>query len=102
LRCREAVHAEDSYSRIVFGNLAIMAAPAALDPMALRPRLSPGLPLSNETGWQKQSGPGIQARFKYKQRTAHVFGGLAILITGGDFRPMALRPRLSPGLPLSD
>jgi len=35
-------------SALVFGNLAIMAALAALDPLALRPQLSPGLPLSNE------------------------------------------------------
>jgi hypothetical protein len=31
-----------------------------------------------------------------------IFGGLAVMVTFGDGRPIALRRRLSPGLPLSD
>jgi len=31
-----------------------------------------------------------------------IFGGLAVMITFGDCRPIALRRRLSPALPLSD
>jgi len=31
-----------------------------------------------------------------------IFGGLAVMITFGDCRPIALRRRLSPVLPLSD
>ncbi len=35
---------------LVFGGLAIMVTCVTLDPLALRPRLSPGLPLSVQQG----------------------------------------------------
>ncbi len=76
-------------------------------PMALRPRLSPGLPLSKsrllmvnktKTAWRL---PGCTENIKYDNQI--IFGGLAIMVIfGDDFRPIALRPWLSPGLPLSN
>ena len=36
------------FEHFVFGGLAIMVTCVTLDPLALRPRLSPGLPLSND------------------------------------------------------
>jgi len=36
------------YFHVVFGGLAIMVTFVTVDPLALRPRLSPGLPLSND------------------------------------------------------
>jgi hypothetical protein len=41
---------------LVFGGLAIMVTCVTVDPLALRPRLSPGLPLSNDkvvTDWRR-------------------------------------------------
>jgi hypothetical protein len=69
--------------------------------MALRPRFSPGLPLSLQVA-SKTNGPGgIQARAKRKDYI------IRLRRPGDhdhsrDYRPMALRPRLSSGLPLSD
>jgi hypothetical protein len=88
---------------IVFGGLAIMVTEVTLDPLALRPRLSPGLPLSNEktdmdTFWKKTKSLGNPGLRKEKI----IFGGLAIIVTGVTLDPLALRPRLSPGLPYSD
>gem|GEM_PF-4270232 len=78
-----------------------------LDPLALRPRLSPGLPLSNDKvnkGWvfKKTSEPGF-ARLAVNKTSKNKmnFGGLAIMVTCVTLDPLALRPRLSPGLPFS-
>ena len=69
--------------RVVFGGLAIVAACAAVDPLALRPRLSPGLPLSLRT-WKgakirkkadHETGPPGNTK---RERRAF-FGGLAIV-----------------------
>ena len=49
----EALHGRDSASNtrpIVFGSLAIMVTCVTLDPLALRSRLSPGLPFRYEPG----------------------------------------------------
>jgi hypothetical protein len=39
---------------------------------------------------------------KLTQNIFVIFGGLAVVVTCGDGRPIALRHRLSPVLPLSD
>jgi hypothetical protein len=45
----------------------------------------------------------IQARrIKNTSNRSMVFGGLAIVVTLVTLDPLALRPRFSPGLPLSD
>jgi hypothetical protein len=58
--------------------------------MALRPRLSPGLPLSLQMA-RKTNGPGgIQARTKHKKHT--VFGGLAIMAASAALDPWLCVP----------
>ena len=53
--------------------------------------------------WKKTKSLGIsQARRAPRTRAWNIFGGLAILVTCVTLDPLALRPRLSPGLPLSD
>jgi hypothetical protein len=53
---------------VVFGSLAIMITCVTVDPLALRPRFSPGLPLSNDKVskdfyWKKTASlENIQAR----------------------------------------
>ena len=71
--------------------------------MVLRPRLSTGLPLSNEQMVRyEQNEPG-ESPGSRKFSKEFNFGNLAILIPhGGMVDPMALRPRLSTGLLLSD
>jgi hypothetical protein len=71
--------------------------------MALRPRLSTGLPLSNEQMVRfQQKEPGKRPGSR-RVSDGVIFGNLAILIPyGGMVDPMALRPRLSTGLLLSD
>ena len=79
-----------------------------LDPLALRPRLSPGLPLSNEKNgggllWKKRKAWEFPRLARWpRTRAWNIFGGLAILVTSVTLDPLALRPRLSPGLPLSE
>lgn len=92
----------------VFGNLAILAACAALDPMALRRQLSLGLPFRT-TGCFKipcynSASQGIdQARLLLTQLlSCIIFGNLAIMVTCVTLDPMALRSRFSPVLLFSD
>ena len=94
------------FDHFVFGGLAIMVTCVTVDPLALRPRLSPGLPLSNDkvvTDWR----PTNKTSLGYPRLAARnvvavfCFGGLAIMVTCVTVDPLALRPRLSPGLPLS-
>lgn len=79
-----------------------------VDPLALRPRLSPGLPLSNsraETNFlleeNSEPGCGPGSPLRYIDYRSMIFGGLAIMVTNVTVDPLALRPRFSPGLPLS-
>jgi hypothetical protein len=57
-----------SQIHVVFGSLAIMVTSVTVDPLALRPRISQGLPLSNgrmdiDSCWKKTASPEvIQAR----------------------------------------
>jgi hypothetical protein len=67
-------------------------------PVALRPCLSAGLPLSNN--WIERCKQNEPVFSGSPRSHVMVFGGLAIvaaLLRGG--RSMALRPRLSTGLP---
>jgi|WetSurMetagenome_2_1015567.scaffolds.fasta_scaffold454729_2 hypothetical protein len=80
-----------------------------LDPLALRPRFSPGLPLSNDkvVNWLKKiKEPGFMSRpariNNNKNKDIVIFGGLAIMVRWRTLDPLALRPRFSPGLLLSD
>jgi hypothetical protein len=41
----------------------------------------------------------VQTRREVKNCCVMIFGGLAIIVTGVTVDPLALRPRLSPGLP---
>jgi hypothetical protein len=57
--------AEDNDSVIVFGSLAVMITQVTVDPMALRPQFSRGLPLSREIckGRNKKRTWHYQVRF---------------------------------------
>jgi hypothetical protein len=74
-----------------------------LDPLALRPRFSSGLPLSNDKVEQivKENTSLVlcQARL---DSIGRIFGSLAIIVTCWTLDPLALRLRLSPDLPVSD
>ena len=92
---------------VVFGGLAIVVTFVTVDPLALRPRLSPGLPLSNsraetvyllEENGEPGNGPSSPLQLKYRSM---IFGGLAIMVTNVTLDPLALRPWFSPGLPFS-
>jgi hypothetical protein len=90
----------------VFGGLAIMVTCVTVDPLALRPRLSPSLPLSNDKMMKrylltKTKSPGVSQARRAQLCCGYCFGGLAIVVTSVTLDPLALRPRLSPGLPLS-
>jgi hypothetical protein len=91
----------------VFGGLAIMVTCVTVDPLALRPRLSPGLPLSNDKVMKNdlltnKKRAWYVTRLAARNRVAGFrFGGLAIMVTCVTVDPLALRPRFSPGLPLS-
>ena len=94
---------------VVFGGLAIVVTFVTVDPLALRRRLSPGLPLSNsraETNFlleeNSEPGCGPGSPLRYIDYRSMVFGGLAIMVTNVTVDPLALRPRFSPGLPFSD
>jgi len=90
--------------RFVFGGLAIMTTCVVLDPLALRPRLSPSLPLSLQL-WNVQiinEKKRTWVRQVRQRGNVYIyFGGLAIITTCVVLDPLALRPRLSPSLPLS-
>jgi hypothetical protein len=71
---------------VVFGSLAIIVIGMTLDPLALRPRFSPGLPLSNKNRIRMVKGRKQKAWGKTQaRRTQHslcvIFGGLAIIVT---------------------
>ena len=93
---------------LVFGGLAIMVTCVTLDPLALRRRFSPGLPLSNDKVMTDNLLTNMKrawyvTRLAARNRVAGFsFGGLAIMVTCVTLDPLALRPRLSPGLPFSD
>jgi hypothetical protein len=80
--------------------------------MVLRPRLSTGLPLSDEQMIRFQQNEPGKLPGSRRVFDRFIFGNLAILIPpvpdafsgacGGMVDPMALRPRLSTGLLLSD
>jgi hypothetical protein len=85
--------------RLVFGGLAVIVLLVQDGrSMALRPRLSTGLPLSNKLIERcKQNEPGFSRLAREDQL---FFGGLAVMVLlVQDGRPIALRPRLSTGLP---
>jgi hypothetical protein len=67
----------------VFGNLVIMVTAVTLDPLALRPRLSPGLPLSDVLISMCCFKNKTDLSFFQARRCANsslIFGGLAILV----------------------
>jgi hypothetical protein len=86
-----------------FGGLAIISTQCGFRPMALRPRLSPGLPLSVRVMQCVKELPDIKTGQKFQARRKYyidlTFGNLAIIAIEDGFRPIVLRPRLSPGLP---
>jgi len=89
-----------------FGGQAALASLEALGPLALRPCLSTGLPLSVRFIYDGRSGPHI---LKQTANTSTItflnkktsFGGQAALASPEALGPLALRPDLSAGLPLS-
>ena len=90
----------------IFGGLAIIVTGVTVDPLALRRRLSPGLPLSLQQEMISKNKRACcftgSPESINLQELIQSLGGLAIIVTGVTVDPLALRRRLSPGLPLSD
>jgi hypothetical protein len=80
-----------------------------LDPLVLRRRFSPVLPLSNKKKVRTPPENKAASQTKFQARRALIddhlyliFGNLAVIVTIVTLDPLALRRRFSPVLPFSD